>query len=63
MKTSLQVLFQDAILYFIESPIFIRRKKTEPSLLAINIDWFTNCSWVEQLIAFKQIDEYYAYKH
>lgn len=33
-------------------------KDTSPSLLAHNIVWFTNCGWVEQITAFKQIDIY-----
>jgi hypothetical protein len=40
-----------------------REPKPTPSLLAYNIDWFTNCTWLEQLISFKQIDTYYTYKH
>jgi len=38
------------------------KKKIEPSLLAENISWFNNCSWIEQLIAFKQISRYYTFK-
>jgi len=40
-----------------------RQPKPEPSLLALNVDWFTNCNWRDQLIAFKQIDIYCSYKH
>lgn len=32
--------------------------KATPSLLAYNVHWFTNCSWIEQLWAFQQIDMY-----
>lgn len=39
-----------------------RNTKPIPSLIAHNIHWFTNCSWCDQLIAFKQIDRYYANK-
>lgn len=39
------------------------RPEPQPSLLALNVDWFTNCSWLHQLIAFKQIDIYYFDKH
>jgi CRISPR/Cas system type I-B associated protein Csh2 (Cas7 group RAMP superfamily) len=38
------------------------KKKPKPSLLAMNIVWFTHCSWLEQLIAFKQISRYYSFK-
>lgn len=41
----------------------IRKPMPEPSLLALNIDWFTNCNWREQLIAFKQIDIYCSREH
>ena len=41
----------------------IRKPKPEPSLLAYNVDWFTHCNWREQIVAFKQLDIYYAYKH
>lgn len=40
-----------------------RKPMPEPSLLALNIDWFTHCNWRDQLIAFKQIDSYRSYKH
>jgi len=40
-----------------------RKPKPTASLLAHNVDWFTNCNWREQIIAFKQLDIYYAYKH
>ena len=40
-----------------------RKSKPEPSLLALNVDWFTNCNWRDQLIAFKQIDIYRSNKH
>lgn len=40
-----------------------RQPLSEPSLLALNVDWFTNCNWIEQLIAFKQMDIYRSNKH
>ena len=40
--------------YFIK----LFKKKEKPSLLAYNIVWFTNCSWVDKLISFKHIDRY-----
>jgi hypothetical protein len=39
------------------------KPKPMPSLLAYNVDWFTHCNWREQIVAFKQLDIYYAYKH
>lgn len=38
---------------------FSKRKKAEPSLIALNIDWFTNCNWREQIAAFGQLSNYY----
>jgi hypothetical protein len=29
-----------------------------PSLLAYNIDWFTNCNWLTQITAFKRLADY-----
>ena len=58
MKLLLHIVvewFADAVSYFMQ----FGRPKPVPSLLALNIDWFTNCSWVDQLLAFKQIDEFY----
>ena len=64
MKKGIQLLVEAFILYFSrENPLFNRKKKLEPSLIAINIDWFTNCNWREQLSSFKQMDLYYDYKH
>jgi hypothetical protein len=40
----------------------INKPKTETSLLAYNVNWFTNCSWLEQLYCFKQLDGYITYK-
>jgi hypothetical protein len=37
------------------------KKHKEPSYLAYNVAWFTNCSWLEQLQAFKQLDNYLDY--
>lgn len=60
MKHHLCILIEALILAIVEFPYF--RKKVDPSLLALNIDWFTNCSWVDQLLAFKQIDYYLTVK-
>jgi hypothetical protein len=43
--------------------VITRKPQPVPSLLAYNVDWFTYCSWREQIVAFKQLDIYYAYKH
>ena len=40
---------------------FLKRRQNEPSYLAYNVVWFTNCSWLEQLSAFKQLDCWYDY--
>jgi hypothetical protein len=34
------------------------RKKHQPSYLAYNVVWFTNCTWLEQLQAFDQLVSY-----
>ena len=60
MKHYLYLVVEMLVLAVVEFPYF--RKKVDPSLLAINIDWFTHCNWVDQLLAFKQIDIYRAYK-
>lgn len=43
--------------------LITRQPQPKPTLLALNINWFTNCNWREQLIAFKQIDIYRSNKH
>lgn len=37
-------------------------KQNKTTLLGHNIIWFTNCNWIEQLVAFGQISEYYNHK-
>jgi len=59
-KQATLIIIEKIILAFTEDFPFRRRKKFKPSYLAVNMDWFTNCSWIEQLIAFKQIDRYTA---
>lgn len=34
-------------------------KPPNPTLLAHNILWFTNCGWISQLESFKQTSLYY----
>jgi len=60
IQQGIQIIIEKIILAFTEDFPFRRRKKVNPSYLAVNMDWFTNCSWIEQLIAFKQIDRYTA---
>ena len=33
-----------------------KRSKVKPSLIASNIDWCTNSTWMDRLIAYKQLD-------
>jgi hypothetical protein len=62
IKEGLYQIRESVILYLTVDFPFCKRKKIEPSLLAINIDWFTNCNWREQMNAFGQFGNYYAYK-
>ena len=39
------------------------KPKPQLTLLALNVNWFTNCNWRDQLIAFKQIEDYRSNKH
>lgn len=64
-KEHLIVFLQDLLIScnttFADLKSFIKKFKTkpvEPSYLAYNIIWFTNCSWLEQIWAYKQIDTY-----
>ncbi len=57
MKKYLYSMCKTVIFSIVECRLF-RRKASNPSLLALNIDWFTNCTWVDQLISFQQIDRY-----
>jgi hypothetical protein len=55
------------LLFVIESIIIwlenvLPRQKHTPTLLGYNIVWFTECTWVDQLLCFKQIDRYVAHK-
>ena len=56
-KEEIVIIFQDFILSIVDTYKHYKHKP-KPSLLAYNIDWFTNCTWVEQLYSFKQINEY-----
>lgn len=58
MKKSIYLTLELIILSLFDNKIFIKEKRNKPSLLALNVEWFTNCSWTEQLIAFKQMDLY-----
>lgn len=58
IRQGIEILIESVILYFTVDFPFRRRKYIEPSLIAHNMNWFTNCSWVDRLIAFKQVDHY-----
>ena len=60
IQQGLQRIVESVILYFTEDFPFRKRNKVTPSLLAMNMNWFTNCSWREQLVAFKQLELYSA---
>jgi hypothetical protein len=58
MKLLLYIIaewFADIINYFSK----LGKPKPVPSLLALNIDWFTYCNWREQMVAFGQLHRYY----
>jgi hypothetical protein len=55
----LKKLFIDLILEFVEAmerTANLFRKKSQPSLLAINIDWCTHSEWMDRLVAYKQLN-------
>ena len=55
----LKNLFIDLILEFVEAmerTVNLFRKKTQPSLLAININWCTYSEWMDRLVAYKQLE-------
>jgi hypothetical protein len=55
----LKNLFIDLILEFVEAmerTVNLFRKKTQPSLLAININWCTHSEWMDRLVAYKQLN-------
>lgn len=61
-------MFADIALDFLEwlerlYRCITRQPLSEPSLLALNVDWFTHCNWRDQLAAFKQMDIYRSNKH
>jgi len=57
-KQGIQIIVEKIILAFTEDFFLRRPKKVKPTYLAMNMYWFTNCSWMQQLIAFKQLDRY-----
>lgn len=57
IREALTLMVQESIYGIVEC--FKRFKKQQtPSLLAYNVAWFTTCSWLEQLHAFDQIDNW-----
>jgi hypothetical protein len=61
MKNAIYLVLELIILSIFDNKIFNVKKRIKPSLLSLNIVWFTNCGWVDQMIAFKQIKEFYAF--
>jgi hypothetical protein len=59
-KEAIIIILQDTLYGIIDWLKSYKRKKN-PSLLAYNIDWFTNCTWLEQIQAYKQIYLYLDY--
>lgn len=59
---AITVMFQDSFFGIVDAIVDawnrLFRRQTNLSLLACNVVWFTNCTWVEQLYAFQQIDKY-----
>jgi hypothetical protein len=53
-------LLQESFFAFIEGlkRLNFFKRKVSSSLLCYNIAWFTNCTWIEQLIAFDKISYY-----
>ena len=52
-------MFGDLILGFLEGIERLKRtfqKKPVPSLVALNIEWCTNSSWMDRLVSYKQLD-------
>lgn len=60
IRQGIDRLIEACILYVTEDFPFRKKLKVQPSLLAINVNWFTNCSWRDQLVAFKQLELYSA---
>ena len=59
------ILLQDALISCVDSLAYMfqsfSQNKRTPSYLAYNVVWFTNCSWIGQLQAFKQLERYLDY--
>ena len=56
VKNIAYYIVESLLLSLFDNKLFIKAKKAQPSLLSLNTVWFTNCSWVEQMQAFKQLD-------
>jgi hypothetical protein len=54
--------FISELVYLIQDIALKFKRKSKPTLIAHNVVWFTNCSWVEQLVAFDQIYLYHSNK-
>ena len=59
IKHAIVDLGLDIIEWFEQLAKTIKRvPKPVPTLLAYNMDWFTNCNWIERLVAFKRVNDY-----
>jgi len=59
-------MFIDMFLEVVEAwdrTVNLFRKKPKPSLLAYNVHWFTNATWLDQVFSFKQEDLWISNKH
>jgi hypothetical protein len=55
----LQRLFTDIVIEAVEAYLRLRnmfRKRTQPSLIAANIDWCTHSQWMDRLVSYKQLE-------
>ena len=46
------------LVYILDTIEQYNNKDKQPTLLAYNIAWFTDCSWLSQINAFRQVDLY-----
>lgn len=58
MKNLIYLIGEIIFVYLFANKLFIKEKRIKPSLLSFNVVWFTYCSWIDQLLAFKHIERY-----
>lgn len=59
MKHAVVDVVLDVVEYFERIINCIKRvPRPGPTLLAHNIEWFTNSEWIERLVAFKHVNDY-----